>query len=331
MKIIIYSAHHFEKSFLENAANNKHELLYSAYPLNSQTAKLAKGCQAVSLFTSCVASAEVVQELFDLGVRFISLRSAGYNHVDLEKANQLGIKVANVPFYSPFAIAEHAVTLLMALNRKLLLGQKLMKKNNFSLDQLVGEDLHGKTVGIVGTGNIGAAFATIMKGFGCRLLAFDPVENKQLVYNTGVTYTNLEDLCEQSDVISVHCPLTKETNYLFNKKLFDKMKKEVFFINASRGAIVKTIDLIEALKNNTIGGTGLDVYENEKDIFFTNHNNTEIVDELFEELRNLPNVIITGHQAFLTKEALAGIAETTIKNCNQWEAKGFSENDLTIK
>jgi D-lactate dehydrogenase len=265
------------------------------------------------------------------GTRLIALRSAGYNHVDLEKANQLGIKVANVPFYSPFAIAEHAVTLLMALNRKLLLGQKLMKKNNFSLDQLVGEDLHGKTVGIVGTGNIGAAFATIMKGFGCRLLAFDPVENKQLVYNTGVTYTNLEDLCEQSDVISVHCPLTKETNYLFNKKLFDKMKKEVFFINASRGAIVKTIDLIEALKNNTIGGAGLDVYENEKDIFFTNHNNTVIVDELFEELRNLPNVILTGHQAFLTKEALAGIAETTIKNCNQWEVKGFSENDLTIK
>jgi D-lactate dehydrogenase len=331
MKILIYSAHHFEKPFLESAAKQQHELIYSAYPLNSSTAKLAKGCSTVSIFTSCVASAEVIQELFDLGIQFISLRSAGYNHVDLEKAHQLNIKVANVPFYSPFAIAEHAVTLLLALNRKLLLGQQLMKRNNFSLDQLVGIDLHGKTVGIVGTGNIGAAFATIMKGFGCRLLALDIVENKPLIFNTGLTYTNLETLCEQSDVISVHCPLNPATDYLFNKKLFDKMKKEVFFINTSRGGIVNTIDLVAALRNNTIGAAGLDVYEHEKELFFTNHNSTVLLDDLFEELRNLPNVIITGHQAFLTKEALSGIAETTIKNCNQWEENGYCENDLTIK
>lgn len=328
MKIFIYSAHQFEKSFIENAAKGIHELFYSAYPLNSKTAKLAQGCESVSIFTSCLASAEVIQELFEIGVKYISLRSVGYNHIDLTKANELGIKVANVPFYSPFAIAEHSVALLLALNRKLLLGQKLMKKNNFILDQLIGIDLHGKTVGIVGTGNIGAAFANIMKGFGCQLLAFDLIKNKQLMFNTGVKYTNLVDLCEQSDVISVHCPLNKETNYLFSTALFNRMKKEVFFINTSRGGIVNTIDLLEALKNKKIGAVGLDVYEHEKDIFFSNHKNAVIKDELFEELRNLPNVIITGHQAFLTKEALSGIAETTIKNTNDWEAKGYCENDL---
>lgn len=330
MKIFIYSAHHFEISFLENASNNKHELLFSTFSLNSNTVKLAIGCDSVSIFTSCIANSEVIQQLYDIGIKFISLRSAGFNHVDLVKANELGIKVANVPVYSPFAIAEHSVTLLLALNRKLLLGQKLMKKNNFVLDQLVGIDLHGKTVGIIGTGNIGSAFAGIMNGFGCHLLAFDIIENPELVKNFGLKYTTLEYLCEQADVISVHCPHNKKTNYLFCKKLFDLMKKDVFFINTSRGGIVNTKDLLNALKNNTIGAAGLDVYEFEKDIFFSNHNNSLIIDELFEDLRKLPNVIITGHQAFLTKEALMGIADTTFKNTNEWETIGYSENDLII-
>ncbi|WP_310556950.1 2-hydroxyacid dehydrogenase [Flavobacterium sp.] len=328
MKVLIYSAHRFEKTFLENASQGKHQLSYSVYALDKNTAKLAQNYEAIALFTSDDASADVLEILHKCGVRFIALRSVGYNNVDLEKAKSLGIKVANVPAYSPYSVAEHSVALLMALNRKLVLGQKLMKKNDFSLDQLIGFDLHGKTVGIVGTGKIGAAFANIMKGFGCKLLAFDLHKNEELISHTSIIYTSLEDLCKQSDVISLHCPLNSTTQCLFDKKLFSIMKKGVFFINTARGGIVKTQDLIAALENKTIAAAGLDVYENEKDIFFRNHLNNVIVDDVFDKLRSLPNVLITGHQAFLTNEALTGIAETTFKNIKDWESKGQSDNDL---
>jgi D-lactate dehydrogenase len=330
MKVFVYSSHRFEKPFLEKAAENKHELFYSVYALNSNTAKLAQGCQAISIFTSCDASAEVLEELYIYGIRFIALRCVGFNNIDLVKAKALGIKVANVPAYSPYSVAEHAVALLMALNRKIILGQKLMKKNDFSLDQLIGFDLHGKTIGIVGTGKIGSAFAHIMKGFGCKLLGYDSIQNKELISQTNINYTSLEELCRQSDVISVHCPLNIETQYLFNKSNFSIMKKGVFFINTARGSVVNTKDLIEAIENKTIGAAGLDVYENEKDIFFRNHLNNVIIDDLFDKLRLFPNVLITGHQAFLTNEALTGIAETTFVNINDWESKGKSDNDLLI-
>jgi D-lactate dehydrogenase len=328
MKVFVYSSHRFEKPFLEKLAGNKHELFYSPYALNSNTAKLAQGCQAISIFTSCDASAEVLEKLHDYGIRFIALRCVGFNNIDLDKAKTLGIKVANVPVYSPYSVAEHAVALLMALNRKIVLGQKLMKKNDFSLDELIGFDLHGKTVGIVGTGRIGSAFANIMKGFGCKLLGYDSIENKELISQTNINYTSLEELCRQSDVISVHCPLNTKNKYMFNKSNFSIMRKGVFFINTARGSIVNTNDLIQAIENKTIGAAGLDVYENEKDIFFRNHLNNVIIDDLFNKLRSFPNVLITGHQAFLTNEALTGIAETTFRNINDWETKGSSENDL---
>ena len=226
--------------------------------------------------------------------------------------------MANVPAYSPYAVAEHTVTLLLALNRKIILGQELMKKNNFSLDQLIGFDLHGKTVGIIGTGKIGAAFATIMKGFGCHLLAYDIQENKELIKATHIKYKSLAEVCKESDIISLHCPLNNETNCLFDKYIFSMMKKGNYFINTARGAIVNTLDLIAALENGTIAAAGLDVYENEKDIFFRNHLNNVIVDNVFDKLRSFPNVLITGHQAFLTYEALKGIAKTTFKNINDW-------------
>ncbi|MEO8235882.1 MAG: 2-hydroxyacid dehydrogenase [Flavobacterium sp.] len=330
MKVFVYSSHHFEKSFIEKAAKNKHELFYSAYSLNETTAKLAQGCKAISIFTSCDASDKVLDKLYYYGVRFIALRCVGYNNVDLARAQKLGIKVANVPSYSPYAIAEHAVALLMALNRKIILGQELMKKNDFSLDQLIGFDLHGKTVGIVGTGNIGSAFASIMNGFGCKLLGYDIQENKELIRKTNIIYTSLDDLCKQSDIISVHCPLNTSTKYLFDKNAFSIMKKEVCFINTARGSIVKTKDLIEALENGTIGSAGIDVYENEKDIFFRNHLNNIILDELFNKLISLPNVIVTGHQGFLTTEALTGIAETTLNNINEWEENNKCKNELSI-
>lgn len=328
MKILIYSAHRFENPFLQEAAGTRHKLVFTSFRLNYNTAKLAQGNEAIIVFTSDDLSAGVLDELHSHGVRFIALRSAGFDHVDLAKARKLGIKVANVPNYSPYSVAEHSVALILALNRKLLLGQKLMHQNNFFLDELIGFDLHQKTVGIVGTGNIGSAFAKIMNGFGCRLLAYDIVENEQLKAQVPLTYTNLEDLCRQSDVISIYCPLNQETHYMFNKKLFDCMKKGVLFINTARGSIVNTVDLLEALNNKTISGAGLDVYEYERGIFFLNHLGTVIVDVLFEALRNHQNVIITGHQGFLTREALTEIAQTTFNNIDKWENEEACPNEL---
>lgn len=328
MKIFVYSARDYEKSFLEKASQNKHVLEYTSSALDASTAQLSKGYSAIMLFTSDDASEEVLEKLYENGIRFIALRSVGHDHINLEKAKQLGIIVANVPAYSPYAVAEHAVTLLMALNRKIILGHELMKKKDFRLDQLIGFDIHEKTIGIIGTGKIGSVFATIMKGFGCTLLGYDLQENKELIANTNLVYTSFEEVCKQSDVVAVFCPLTPETKYLFNKTTFAMMKKRVFFINTARGGIVNTKDLIEALENKTIAAAGLDVYENEKNIFFKNHPEEDIVDEMFNKLCTFTNVILTGHQGFLTNEALSGIAKTSFENINYWESVGKSNNDL---
>jgi D-lactate dehydrogenase len=328
MKAIVYSIHGFDKPSLEEAAKDKHELYFTEQSLNFDTADLAKGYEAVALFTSDNASSAVLQKLFDNGVKFIALRSVGHDHVDLAKAKQLNIKVANVPAYSPYAIAEHAIALLMALNRKLLLGQQLMKTGDYRLDQLTGFDLHGKKIGIIGTGKIGTAFAKIMHGFGCNLLGYDVEVNHQLIKDTKIRYTSLEDLCKQSDVISVNCPLNAATKYMFNKNVFEQMKKGLVFINTARGGIVNTIDLIEALDKGIVAAAGLDVYEYEKPIFFYDHTNKGINDEMFQKLRSHQNVLITGHQAFLTNEALQGIANTTMANLDAWTHNGISENDI---
>ena len=328
MKTLVYSVHGFDRSFIEKAANGKHELHFTESPLNENTSDLAKGFEAVALFTSDNASEKVMAQLHDSGVRFIALRSVGYDHVDLGKAKALGIKVANVPAYSPYAIAEHAVALLLALNRKIMLGQQLMKQNDFRLDKLVGFDLYGKTIGIIGTGKIGASFARIMNGFGCELLAFDVESNDELMQQVNIKYTSLENVCKKADVISVCCPLNEKTKYMFNKTTFSFMKKGVIFINTARGGVVNTIDLMDALDAGIVSGAGLDVYEHEKPIFFFGHSNVRIKDEIFEKLRSYENVLITGHQAFLTNEALAGIADTTIENLTEWEQNGVSKNEL---
>lgn len=256
------------------------------------------------------------------------MRSVGYDHVDLNKAQTLGIKVANIPEYSPYAIAEHAVTLLLALNRKVILANELMKTNDFRLDQLVGFDFQGKTVGIVGTGKIGSAFTKIMHGFGCKLLGYDIAENTDLIAKTNIQYTSLDELCKESDVISICCPLNTETKYMFNKSTFALMKKGVYFINTARGGIVNTVDLIEAIENKTVAAAGLDVYENENGIFFKDLSNKVLIDDLFEKLRSYSNVLITGHQAFLTQEALTSISQITMENLSNWEQFGKSPNDL---
>jgi D-lactate dehydrogenase len=328
MRTLVYSIHGFDKPFFEKLEQNKHEFVFTEKQLNTTTTNLAKGFEAIALFTSDKASAEVLEQLSDLGIKYITLRSVGYDHVDLAKAKQLGIKVANVPSYSPYAIAEHVVALLMALNRKIIKSQEQMQQNDFRLDNLIGFDLHGKTIGIIGTGKIGAAFANIMLGFGCKLVAYDIIQNKKLIKETNIVYTSLENICKGSDVISVNCPLNDATKYMFNKSVFDLMKKGVIFINTARGGIVNTKDLIEAIENGTIAGAGLDVYENENTIFFQNHKGTKIEDELFNKLRNNPKVLVTGHQAFLTKEALQGISNTTVANLKAWENIGNSKNDL---
>lgn len=331
MKTLVYSIHGFDKPFLEKAAQGKHELVFTEKPLNETTANLAEGFDAVALFTADDASAEVLQKLYNYGIKHITLRSVGYDHIDLEKANRLKIKVANVPSYSPYAIAEHSVALLMALNRKIIKSQQLMLRNDFRLDKLVGFDLHGKTVGIIGTGKIGTAFAKIMHGFGCKLVAYDIIQNKTLIKETNIVYTSLENICKGADVISVNCPLNDATKYMFDKRIFDLMKKGVIFINTARGGIVNTSDLLDALDNGNVACAGLDVYENEKPIFFHNLMGKQIKDELFYKLRSHPKVLITGHQAFLTNEALQGIANTTIDNLTAWQDNRVSENEINKK
>jgi D-lactate dehydrogenase len=328
MKTLVYSIHGFDKPFIQKAANGKHDLDYTEHQLNENTTHHAKGFDAVVLFTSDNASAKVIEQLHALGIRYIALRSAGYDHVNIAKAKELGIKLANVPAYSPHSIAEHAVALLLALNRKLILGQQLIKQNDFRLDKLVGFNLHNKTIGIIGTGKIGAAFARIMNGFGCKLLAYDIEENKKLIDDVNIKYTSLEEVCKNSDVISVCCPMNEATKHMFNKTTFSLMKKGVVFINTSRGGVVNTIDLINAIDTGILSAAGLDVYEHEKPIFFHDHTSTIMQDKVFEKLREYENVLITGHQAFLTHEALSGIASITIDNLDQWSLNGFSENDI---
>lgn len=328
MKTLVYSIQGFDKPFIEKANAKQHELVYTQQALGEETAHLAEGFDAVALISADNAPATVIEQLHGFGVRYIALRSAGYDHVDLKKAKELGIKVANVPAYSPYAIAEHSVALLMALNRKIVRGQELMRNNDFRLDELVGFDLNKKTVGVVGTGKIGAAFVRIMHGFGCKILAYDIAKDQQLIERYDLEYTSLETLCKNADVISLSCPLNEATKYLFNKSTFSQMKRGVFFINTARGGIVNTRDLMWALDEGIVAAAGLDVYEYEKPIFFHDHRDSAMTDEVFEQLRAYPNVLITGHQAFVTNEALEGIASTSIQNLNQWTQTGLAENEV---
>ncbi|MDT8411624.1 MAG: 2-hydroxyacid dehydrogenase [Vicingaceae bacterium] len=327
MKVLAYSTHGFDQPFLEEAAKNKHHFSFTEAPLNENTVEMAKGYDAVALFSSDNANAEVIGKLAEYQVKYITLRSVGYDHVDLQKAHEIGIKVANVPEYSPYAIAEHGVALLLALNRKLHKAESLIQLQDFRFDTLVGFDLYNKTIGIIGTGKIGFAFAKIMNGFGCKLLAYDPVKNPS-AEEINMDYTTLEILLKNSDVVSLNCPLNEKTHYLLDKKEFASMKKGSILINTARGAVINTNALIESIENEHLGGACLDVYEKEKGLFFNDHRNSVLKDPIYSRLRSFPNVIITGHQAFLTREALIGIAETTSYNLSCWENNDTCENDL---
>lgn len=319
MKVAVFSTKNFEKPFLTEANQLcQHELIFFETTLDEQTAILTKGFTVVSCFVSDNLSATVLDILAKNGIRLVALRSAGFNHVDLPAANKLGITVARVPAYSPFAVAEFAVGLILTLNRKIHRAYNLIREHNFLLTNLLGFDLHGKTVGIIGTGKIGTVFARIMHGFGCNLLAVDPIPSKACV-KLGVRYVTLNELCLQADIISLHCPLNKESRHMIEEKMLAHMKTGVMIINTSRGALIDTRAAIQALKAGKIGYLGIDVYEEEEHLFFQDLSNNIIQDDVFTRLQTFPNVIITGHQAFLTNEALSNIATVTLNNITAFE------------
>jgi D-lactate dehydrogenase len=319
MKIVIYSEHQFEKPTFEAAARGRHELRWIKASLGLETAVFARDCECAAIFTSDDASGPVLARLRSAGIRYLALRSAGFNNVDLETARELGLRVARVPAYSPYAVAEHAVALMLALNRKLIRAHNRVRELNFSLDGLVGFDLHGKTAGIVGTGKIGAVLASILRGFGCRLLGCDSQPDPDMRARFDLRYVDLDELCAQSDIISLHVPLQPSTRYMIDGPRIAKMKRGVMLINTGRGALIDTRAVIDGLKTGHVGYLGLDVYEAEEGLFFQDHQDEILQDDTIARLMTFHNVLITSHQAFLTDTALRNIAETTMENITCWE------------
>jgi len=319
MKVAVYSSKCYEKPFLEASnAKSNHELQLLQAPLTMATSSLASGCPAVSIFVGDDASASVLKALHASGTRVIALRSAGFNHVDIDEADRLGLTVLRVPAYSPHAVAEHAVGLMLTLNRKFHRAFNRVREQNFALDGLMGFDMHGKTAGVVGTGKIGEVVCKILTGFGCRVLAFDLVKNP-LCVSMNVEYVALKELYAQSDIITLHCPLSPATKHLINAATLAMMKPEAMLINTSRGAIIDTRALIAALKACRVGSVGLDVYEEEGDLFFKDLSAEVIQDDVFMRVMSFPNVLITAHQGFFTREACTAIAQTTINNVSDFE------------
>lgn len=329
MKATIFSSKQYEKEYF-HAANiqHQHELRFIESALSVETISAAQGTQAIIAFVTDTVSAKILELMHKLNIHYVATRSAGYDHIDIQRANQLGIRVANVPDYSPYAIAEHAIMLMLALNRKLLLGQRKMYDGNFSLEHLTGFDMHGKTVGIIGTGKIGLTSAKILHGFGCNILGYDLNPNPNAA-QYAVHYTNLETLCQKADIITLHIPLTAATQGLINRTLITQMKPGVMLINTSRGRVVDTQAVIDSLKSGHISAFGADVYENEKDLFFVDHSGEILQDDLFARIKSFSNVIITGHQAFLTDVALKNIAQTTLLNLEHWQIGKTCANELT--
>ncbi len=328
MKVAIFSAKHYEKEYLESAnAVTKHKLVYLEFPLNAHTAHTANGFDVVSVFVNDTVDKSTLEKLASKGVKLVALRCAGYNNVDLDAAKSLNIPVVRVPAYSPYSVAEHAVALMLAINRKIHRAYNRVREGDFSLEGLVGFDMHGKTVGIIGTGKIGKITAQILNGFGCKLLGYDVYPDEALK-QLGLVYTSLDQLYSEADIISLHCPLSPETKHLINTQSIAKMKKGVMLVNTSRGALVDTKAVIKALKSGKIGYLALDVYEEEADLFFEDLSNQVITDDVFSRLLTFPNVLITGHQAFFTTNALTSIAETTMNSIKAFEKGLPLENQV---
>jgi len=317
MKTAFFSTQSYDKDYF-NRYNTRHQLVFFEAPLNEKTVSLANGCQAVCVFVNDALNEAVISQLAALGVQLIAMRCAGYNNVNLAAAQLHNIKVVRVPAYSPYAVAEHAVALILTLNRKTHKAYNRVREGNFSLEKLSGFDLHGKTVGVIGTGKIGQVFCEIMKGFGCRVLAFDLIANKEMEAK-GIEYLPLVQLLSRCDIISLHCPLTEQTRHIINSDTLGLMKPGVMLINTSRGALIDTRSVIHALKTGHLRYLGIDVYEQEEKLFFHNLSEEIIEDDDIMRLMSFPNVLITSHQGFFTDEALTQIAQTTLQNITDAE------------
>ena len=326
MIISFFSTQSYDRKFFDKY-NKTNELRYFEVSLNEQTTALANGSQAVCAFVNDKITEGVIQQLAKMGVKLIALRCAGYNNVNLAAAKEHGLTIVRVPAYSPHAVAEHAVALILTLNRKIHKSYNRVREGNFSLERLTGFDLFEKTVGVVGTGRIGETFCRIMRGFGCKVIAYDIVENKALI-TEGVTYTSLQDLLKQSDIVSLHCPLNDATHHLINAESLATMKHGAMLINTGRGALIDAKAVIQALKTGQLGYLGIDVYEQEEKLFFKDFSESIIQDDVILRLISFPNVIITAHQAFFTEEALTQIAQITLRNIECFEKNLVLENQI---
>lgn len=320
MKIAFFDTHTYDRAAFEEAnARHGHELSFFVPNLDPVTAKLAQGFPAVCAFVNDRLSRATLEVLQQGGTRLIALRSAGFNNVDLAAAAELGFKIARVPEYSPYAVAEHAVALVLALNRHVARAYARVREGNFSLDGLVGFDLHGKTVGLIGVGKIGLVAARIFRGFGCKVLAYDHKLDDLAAGEIGFEYVMLDDLLAQSDIVSLHVPLNPGTHHIIDAAALAKMKKGAMLVNTGRGALIDSRALVDALKRKQLGAAALDVYEEEEGVFFHDLSGEVLQDDVLARLLTFPNVIVTSHQAFLTREALGNIAETTLSNVTAFE------------
>lgn len=330
MKVIIFDSHNFEKTvLLEKNKEFKHDLNFLDVRLTVKTAILAKDHECVCAFVNDKLDKDVIECLKNGGVKLLALRSAGFNHVDLSAAKKCGMKVVRVPEYSPHAVAEYACGLILNLNRKIHRSYNRVREGNFSLEGLVGFDLNGKTVGIIGTGKIGKVLIKIMKGFGCNILAYDKNPDEEFAKDIGFTYVSFDEVITRSDIISLHIPLTKDTAHIFNANVFDRMKKGSFLINTGRGGLIDTLALIKALKSGHLGAAGLDVYEEEENFFFQDLSGQILQDDVLSRLITFPNVLLTSHQGFLTTEAIQNISHTTLENISDFEKGNFLKNEVS--
>ncbi len=328
MKVAVFSTQPYDQAYIEEANEEaKHGFHYYQPSLTPETAALAYGFPAICVFVNDQLDRETLSLLAENGLKLIALRCAGFNNIDLQAADDLGIKITRVPAYSPHAVAEHAVALILTLNRKTHKAYNRVRESNFSLVRLEGFDLYQKTVGVIGTGKIGQAFCQIMNGFGCKVLAYDKYPDSSLKQ---VEYTDLDRLYRKSDIISLHCPLNPETHHIFDEEAFAKVKKGLMLINTSRGALIDTQATISALKHKKLGYLGIDVYEQEEKLFFKDLSETIITDDLISRLMSFPNVLITAHQAFFTRNALTQIAETTVRNISAFEAEKELHNEVSL-
>ncbi|WP_066224077.1 2-hydroxyacid dehydrogenase [Formosa haliotis] len=329
MKIAFFSTKSYDRESFDAHNTNHQDITYYEASLNKHTVNLTQGFDAVCAFVNDHLDADILEKLKLNGIKLVAMRCAGFNNVDLKAAQAQNIKIVRVPSYSPMAVAEHATALILTLNRKTHKAYNRVREGNFSLERLTGFDLFGKTVGVVGTGKIGQFFSKIMLGFGCKVIAFDLYPSEELKA-LGVTYVSMDDLLKTSDIISLHCPLTEDTHHIIDKTAFSKMKKGAMLINTSRGALIDTVEAIEALKNKTLEYFGIDVYEQEEKLFFQDLSENIIMDDVISRLISFPNVLITSHQGFLTHEALDQIALVTLNNLEAFEKGEALENEVKL-